>query len=362
MIDHTLLVILAGASVLGFTAGALGSFAVLRRQSLIGDAISHAALPGITIAFLLTLSKNPLVILLGALASGWLGTILIQEITARTKLKEDAALGVVLSVFFGAGIFLLTMIQRMPTANKSGLDNYLFGSAATMLQGDVVTMAAVAAVVFITLFAFWKEFKLLAFDKDYAQTLGFSTTILNFTLTTLIVAGIVIGLQAVGVVLMSAIIIAPAAAARQWTDRLGLMVLIAGSIGAASGAIGAFLSSSIAKLPTGPMIVLSASAIVAFSILFAPKRGIVSERIMHATHQKSIQAQKVLYQLGILAQGHKDPYYAHDVSSITAINKGNVAVALAKLENDGLVKSRYGKWGLTEQGLTESRKFSGEMK
>src|SRR3990172_3140392 len=219
--DYTLRQVAIGSAALGIVNGVLGSFAVLRKQSLLGDGISHAALPGIALAFLLTGSKSSLALLLGAAAAGWIGTLLIIGIVRHTRVKYDSALGLVLSVFFGFGLVLLTYIQKLPIATQAGLDKFLFGQAATLLRKDVMTIGVLGAIVVAFLFAFWKEFKLLSFDPDFAFSLGVPVRTLDVLLTSLLVVSIVIGLQIVGVVLMSAMVVAPAAAARQWTDRLG---------------------------------------------------------------------------------------------------------------------------------------------
>jgi len=264
-----------GAATLGAVSGALGVYAVLRGQSLIGDAMSHAALPGIALAYLVTQSKLPLVLMAGAAATGWLATLAVMTVVRRSRVKYDSALAIVLSVFFGVGLMLLTYIQGLPDAGQAGLDTFLFGQAAALITSDVITMAGLGAVALSGVALFWKEFKLLAFDEAFGQSLGFPMRAVDVGLTTLTVIAIVIGLQAVGVVLMSAMIVAPAAAARQWTDRLGVMMLLSTGFGAAAGVAGALISSTAANLPTGPTIVLCATVIVAVSMLFAPHRGLV---------------------------------------------------------------------------------------
>lgn len=278
--DYTLRVVAAGSAILGITSGVLGSFAVLRKQSLLGDAISHAALPGVALAYLLTGSKSPLVLVMGAALAGWLGTLAVRSIVKRSRIKQDTALGLVMSVFFGVGLVLLTYIQRLPDASKAGLNTFLFGQAAAMLGRDVATMFVLGSLAVLAVVVFWKEFKLLSFDPAFAASMGFPVQLLEVLLTTLLVVAIAIGLQAVGVVLMSALVVAPAAAARQWTDRLGIMVILAAAFGAASGVTGAVVSSSVEHLPTGPTIVLVASVIVALSFAFAPGRGLVARTIL----------------------------------------------------------------------------------
>lgn len=271
--DYTLRTIALGSAILGIVSGALGAYAVLRKQSLLGDAMSHAALPGIALAFLLTGSKMPLVLILGAALAGWMATLFIMSIVNSTRVKYDTALGMVLSVFFGLGLVLLTVIQKRPDATQAGLDKFLFGQAAALLERDVVTMGILGACAISVTMLLWKEFKLLSFDPDFAATLGFPVRMLDILITTLIVIAIVMGLQTVGVVLMSAMIVAPAASARQWTDNLGVMILLSALFGALAGISGAVLSASVPRLPTGPTIVVCVSAIVVFSILFAPRRG-----------------------------------------------------------------------------------------
>ena len=273
--DYTLRTVALGAAILGVVSGMLGSFAVLRKQSLLGDAISHAALPGIVLSFLITRTREPAVLMLGALIAGWVATLFMLNIIRTTRIKDDSALGLVLSVFFGFGLMLLTFTQRLPDATQAGLDKFLFGQAATLLQRDVITMGIIGLVVLGLLVTFWKEFKLITFDPEYAASLGFPVRVLDVVLTTLLVIAIVIGLQTVGVVLMSAMIVAPAAAARQWTDKLNLMVILGGLFGALAGVSGTLISGSAEKLPTGPVIVLCISVIVLFSMLFATNRGLV---------------------------------------------------------------------------------------
>ncbi|MCG9127211.1 metal ABC transporter permease [Candidatus Poribacteria bacterium] len=264
-----------GAAFLGTVSGALGTYAVLRRQSLMGDAISHASLPGIALAFLLTGTKMHLLLILGAAIAGWIGTVIIMAIVRLTRIKYDSALALILSTFFGFGLVLHTLIQKMGNANQAGLDTFLFGQAATILKRDVITIGILGGIVIIIMLILWKELKILIFDEGFAASMGLPIRTLDVLLTSLLVIAIVIGLQAVGAVLMSAIIVAPAVAARQWTDRFSVMVLLAGLFGAVSGVIGTIISSTAAHIPTGPTIILTATLFVIISITLAPNRGLV---------------------------------------------------------------------------------------
>lgn len=352
--DYTLRNVALGAALLGAVAGALGSFAVLRKQSLLGDAMSHAALPGVALAFILTGSKSPFVLLTGALIAAVAGAALMMVTTARTRIKADSALGVVLAVFFGVGLVLMSWVQRNAGANQAGLDKFLFGRAAAIVQEDVIVMAVFSGLALVLLALFWKEFKLLTFDADYAATLGYPVRLLHGLLMTLIVVSIVVGLQLVGVVLMSALVVAPAAAARQWTDRLGVMVALAAGIGAASGVGGALVSSVASGLATGPVIVLFASELVAVSIAFGVQHGMVWDWLRQRRQRREMGAGRVLEVLYDMGQHHHDPHYPHAAVSVQAVLPGyRVAAALVGLARQGFVQQVDDLWALTDKGLAE---------
>ena len=273
--DYTLRTVALGAALLGMVGGSLGSYAVLRGRSLIGDAVAHAALPGIAGAFLLTGSMNPLVLMLGAGATGLAAALLVETTAHTTRVPYDSALALMLSAFFGFGLVLMTYLQRHAGASQAGLDAFLFGQAAALVTHDLYVMAGLGGVALATMLLLWKELKLLSFNPDFGRSLGLPMQLLNGVLTALLVVAIVIGLRTVGVVLMSAVLIAPAVAARQWTHQLGAMVAGAAGIGAATGVAGAVVSASVRNLPTGPTIVLCMGAVVAVSMLVAPERGLL---------------------------------------------------------------------------------------
>lgn len=291
--DYTLRNVALGSMVLGIVSGTLGAFAVLRRQGLMGDALSHAALPGICLAYMWTGSKAPLTLMIGAALAGWIGMTLILTIVRQTRISSDAALGTVLTVFFGVGVVLLTVIQKSNDANQAGLDKYLFGQAATLVQEQVVTMATLGTAALLVVALFYKEFKLLAFDPEFAMSLALPTRRLDLLLTSLLVVAVVIGLNTVGVVLMSAMLVAPAAAARQWTNRLSVMLGLSALFGALSGLSGALVSVSEERLPTGPIIILCASALVIVSVFFGSARGLVWEWLRQRRHRQRLEAPPV---------------------------------------------------------------------
>lgn len=274
--DYTFQIVALGSALLGIISGVLGCFVVLRKQSLLGDGISHAALPGVVLVFILTGSKNAELLLIGALFSGLMATLLILEIARHSRVKFDSALALVLSVFFGLGMVLLTYVQKIPDATQAGLNRFIFGQAATLLPRDVVLMVICGAVLMLLVGLFWKELKLFTFDSEFAQCIGFPRRKINLLLSGMVVLVIIVGLQTVGVILMSAMLIAPAVAARQWTNKLSTMVVLAAIFGGASGIAGATVSSLVSKLPTGPCIVVFISMLVLISVLLAPGRGILS--------------------------------------------------------------------------------------
>ena len=280
-----------------------------------------------------------------------------MSIVRSTRIKFDSALGLVLSVFFGFGLVLLTIIQKMPDATQAGLDKFLFGQAAALLERDVITMGVLGAIAIVTMMVFWKEFKLLSFDPDFGATLGFPMRLLDILLTTLIVLAIVLGLQTVGVVLMSAMIVAPAAAARQWTDHLGTMVFLSSIFGALAGIVGALLSSSIQRLPTGPTIVLCISAIVIVSLSFAPRRGLVWNWIRERNRGR-LHVEAILEDLYSLASAHDDPEHAHSIAVLRLMSSGKAGVdkSLKTLEEQGFVRSvNSDEWALTKAGVEQAR-------
>lgn len=361
--DYTLRTIALGSAVLGIVSGALGAYAVLRKQSLLGDAMSHAALPGIALAFLLTGSKMSLVLIVGAALAGWIATLFIMSIVNSTRVKYDTALGMVLSVFFGLGLVLLTVIQKRPDATQAGLDKFLFGQAAALLERDVVMMGVLGASAIAVTMLLWKEFKLLSFDPDFAATLGFPVRMLDVLITTLIVIAIVMGLQTVGVVLMSAMIVAPAASARQWTDNLGFMIILSALFGALAGISGAVLSASVPRLPTGPTIVVCVSAIVLFSILLAPRRGVLWNWIRERRRRGRLRLEGILEDLYSLALEHRDPGHSHSLSvlKLMSAGKGGVEKSLEVLSERGLVRAvSPGEWALTSAGVEEARRAISE--
>ncbi len=358
--DYTARTILLGAASLGIVSGVVGSYAVLRKQSLVGDVMSHAALPGIVLAFLIMGVKEQLPIFIGAALSAVLAVFLINLVTNNSRIKTDSAMGMALSVFFGLGLVLLTYAQKMPDANQAGLDKFLFGQAEALVEKDVLVIGVTGLFALLVVGLFWKEFKLLCFDPDFGGTMGFSIKSLDLLVTAVIVSAIVIGLQTVGVVLMSSMLIAPAVAARQWTGGMGSMVILAASIAAVSGVTGVALSAGLENVPTGPAVIVCVSVIAFFSVLFSPN-GFFTLKFKDARSRREIKKDYVLKALHDLALEHNDPGYAHSEKLLAlGSEKGfNVRKSLLQLQASGYVE-RAGEenWRLTPSGIRQIRRLS----
>lgn len=276
MRDHNTRVVVAGTTLLGIAAGVVGTFAYLRKRAMIGDALSHATLPGIAAAFLITQGKQLSHLLIGASITGVLGILAVMGLRKHSRLKEDAAIGIVLSVFFGAGMVLVSVVQEIGTGQEAGLTAFIYGKAASMITRDVVLIAWTAAAVIVAVAALHKELRVVCFDQAFAASQGWPVGLIDLLLMALVVLTTVIGLQAVGLILIVALLIIPAAAARFWTDSLVCMTLLAAAVGGMSGLAGSMLSALFPRLPAGAMIVISAGVVFFVSMFGAPHRGVIS--------------------------------------------------------------------------------------
>jgi len=352
---YTVRTVAIGGAILGVVSGVLGCFAVLRQESLMGDALSHAALPGVGIAFLIA-GRDLGVLLIGAGIASWIGVQFIRMVIDTTRIKQDTAMGIVLATWFAGGIALLAYIQGRADASQAGLDSFIFGQAAAMIESDVQLITAVGTFAFIVLMLFWKEFKLVTFDPEFAGANGFRVGLINVMLSTLIVVAIVLGLQLAGVILMVGMLIAPGIAARQWTQKLDQMVILSAVFGAFAGGLGAILSAVDADVPTGPMIIVTAFSIVLISIGFAPQRGLVWTLIRRQGDRRRFASQTTLRDLYKYAQSHGNPAYPVPNSFIRGIGENNVDLGLKQLERLGYVQPKGNAWILTQAGIDVATK------
>ncbi|WP_205504530.1 metal ABC transporter permease [Rufibacter psychrotolerans] len=359
MSDANVRFVTIGSILLAASSAVVGCFTVLRKRALVGDAVAHAVLPGVCLAFLFTGEKNPLLLLLGSFVTGWLSLVLIDVIRANSRIKEDTAIGLVLSVFFGIGILFLTSIQHSGNENQSGLDKFLFGSAAALVGQDLITFGAVALLLLLSVLLLYKEFKLLSFDPAYARTIGLPVKGLELLLTTLTVLAVVVGIQSVGVVLMSAMLITPAAAARFWTDRLGVMVLLAAAMSSLCGAAGAFVSFTAPAMPTGPWIVMLLSLLAIFSFVLAPKKGILARYLLQRRIRRQMTRENILKTLFHLGEATGE--YGHSYSKQQILERRQKPLlqmknSLHTLRRKGLIKKSREGWALTEAGKKEAQR------
>jgi len=292
-------VVLLGTTLLGMAAGTVGVFTLLRKRALVTDALSHATLPGIALAFIVGVAieieaRSMAVLLSGAVATGALGVLLIQLITRYTRLPEDAAIGVVLGTLFGLGAVLLSYIQNMPTGNQAGITSYILGQPAAMNRYEAILIGLIAAGAVAATALLFKEFRLICFDQDFAGAQGWPLFRLDLLIMALVVVVTVIGLKTVGLILIVALVIVPPAAARFWTERLGRMLVISALIGGASGWIGATASALLSNMPAGGIIVLVAGVFFLASLLFAPARGVLASALRHADLRRRVFEQRDL--------------------------------------------------------------------
>ncbi len=358
--DLNVRIVVIGTVLLGIGSAAIGCFALLRKRALMGDAVAHAALPGVALAFMAAGTKNTFVLLLGAAIAGWISMIVMDYIVRKSRIHEDTAIGLVLSVFFGLGILLMTHIQASGAADQSGLDKFLFGQAASLLQEDVYVFGGVSVLLVATIGLFYKEFKLLSFDSDFATVLGFPVRGLEILLTTLIVFAVVVGIQAVGVVLMAAMLITPAAAARYWTERLPVMIVLSSLFGAISGVAGAFVSYIAPRMPTGPWIVTAITAIFLISLLFAPRRGAVARIYRHWRNRRRTLAENVLKAMHHLGEVDGHPFHPRSIGDIQS--RRHLSDAILRRALRGLVRQGYlqqagsNSWRLTPEGSRQGER------
>ncbi|QSE96671.1 metal ABC transporter permease [Fulvivirga lutea] len=358
--DPNVRYVVLGSILITASSAIVGSFTFLKKKALVGDAVAHAVLPGVCLSFILYGEKNPVVLILGAFATGWLALVSIDFITNKSKIKEDTAIGLILSVFFGIGIFLLTIIQKSGNASQSGLDSFLFGKAASLVGSDVYTFSIVAIILVAVVLLLFKELTLLAFDSDFAHSLGLPTKALELILTTLTVLAVVVGIQAVGVVLMAAMLITPAAAARFWTENIKTMILLAAIFGAFSGISGAYISYIAPSMPTGPWIVIVISTIAMVSFFFAPGRGIINRVVRQGKIKKQIGDEnilKVLYQLGEQEKNFFDKRTIDNILSKRAFEKPNLLKGLKRLKREGYLKLDDNEWFFTNEGKEKGQRI-----
>ena len=358
--DPNIRYVALGSVLLSAISAMVGTFTFLDKKSLMGDAIAHAILPGICLGFLISGTKNPWFLIAGAFVTGWLSIYAIEQITSKTRIKEDTAIGLILSVFFGIGVLMLTAIQKSGNAAQSGLDQFIFGKAAAMVGQDLLVFSVVAVFLLLSVWLLFKEFTLIAFDKDFAAAIGMNVRKIRMILTSLVVLAVVIGIQAVGVVLMAAMLITPAAAARFWTDKIKIMIMIASLFGAVSGLSGAYISWLAPAMPTGPWIVVVISSIAILSFFIAPRRGIVARMWKQKMNRRTINEENLLKALYQLGEEEKDFFHGRTATEIQLKRKMDsvqLASIMRRLRRQGYIQLKQSRYFLTGEGLTRGQRI-----
>lgn len=358
--DPNIRYVVLGSMLLAASAAVVGVFIVLKKKALIGDAVSHSVLPGICFAFLFSGSKNISSLIIGAFISGWLSLILIDLIVNKSKIKKDAAISIVLTVMFGLGVVLLTYIQHHGSSSQTGLESFIFGNAAALIGTDVIVFSIIGLILVIAVLVFFKEFALISFNDAYAKTIGVPVSRLELLLSTLTVLAVVAGITAVGVVLMAAMLITPAAAARFWSDNLKKIVLIAAIFGALSGFFGAFISYLAPSMPTGPWMVIASTVIAFASFFFAPQKGYVFKLVQRKKSMLIADDQNVLkifFQLGERIDDFSQGYDVNDLLAVRIIDQTRLRSAIKRLgRKKWLVEETNGKQKLSEEGYKQAAK------
>jgi manganese/zinc/iron transport system permease protein len=347
-LDYTDSVVLVGAVVLGVAAGVLGAFAVLRRRSLVGDALSHATLPGVCVAFVATGAKDASTLAIGAAAAGLIAAGLIVVIEKTGRIRPDAAIGVVLTGFFSLGIVMLTFLSNFNNSSQAGLDTYLFGQAAGLLEQDLVVMGALCGVSLAFVALAFRPLKSALFDLDFSGSIGLPVKALEFAMTAMLVVAIVIGVRTVGAILMVAMLVVPTVTARQLTNRLWSLLVVSGFVGAFVGSTGALISNG-AELPTGPVIVLVGFAVAMAAVFFAPGRGVAWRAGKVMSDRRRASNEGVLIDLEIAVHSGAPPT-VDELVTLSGRPAGTVKRALRDLDRAGALIWDDSRVHLSESG------------
>jgi manganese/zinc/iron transport system permease protein len=354
--------VLLGSTLLGFAAGFLGCFPFLKKRALVGDALAHAALPGVTTAFLLFQSKTLFLLLSGAVVSCLIAYFVIDYLVRYTRVKEDSAFAMVLSVFFALGIFQLTLIQKLPSASQAGLDKFLFGQAGALVGSDVYLLISVSVALVLVVLLFYRGLKYVTFDAVFCRAIGVPVDRYEFLLALLVVVTVAVGMQLVGVVLMAAALLIPPSAARYWTDDLRKMLLLSGLFGGVAGAFGAFVSYTAPRMPTGPWMVIGCVLFFAVSVLFAPKRGAFARFMKLLNYKRRLHEENVLRSLYLAAgEGSYQSEQVVDASKVLqhrSISVRQFEKVTDRLGRKGLIQRVGGGVALNKSGFEYAERLT----
>jgi len=355
--DSSIAFIVLGITILGIGSAYVGTFSFLDNKALLGDAISHSVLPGICLGFLLAGEKNPLYIVGGAIISGSAATFLTSWLKSNTKLSEDSIIATVLSTFFGFGIVLLTVIQKTGNPEMAGLNQFIFGNAIGILEEDLWVYGGLSLIIILSLSLLMKEFSLLVFNQEFGRAIGYPMDFIRLVFNILMILSVVIGIQAIGVVLMAALLITPGAAARFWTDRLSTLLILAGLFAVISGITGTYISFVLPKMPTGPWVVVCLSFLALISFLFAPKKGILFRYISRRKYLRKTHRDHVLKSLFKATEEGKKGLNKNELLSLYPHHKKETLGSISYLLKHNQLNNIQGLIELSESGKTEAKRI-----
>lgn len=355
--DPSITWVVLGITLLGIGSAYVGTFSFLDKKALLGDAISHAVLPGICLGFILAEEKNPLYIVTGAFLSGALATFLSSWLKKNTKLSEDTIIATILSVFFGFGIVLLTGLQKSGNPEIAGLNSFIFGNAIGISETDLLIYGGLSLTIIVVLTLLLKEFRLMVFDPGYGKAIGFPMEAIRFLFNVLMILAVVIGIQAIGVVLMAALLITPGAAARFWTDRLNPLLILAASFSILSGILGTYISFVLPQMPTGPWVVVFLSLIALLSFMFSPKSGIVfryfsRKKYLRKTHRDHLM--KALYKA---QEENKNGLTIEEIYELYPYQKAQIDQSIKDLLQEGFIAKNQLLVMLSTQGISDAMRI-----
>ena len=349
--------VLLGTIILGFTCGFAGVLVILSKKTLIVDAVSHSVLPGICIGFMFTGVKNPIYIISGGMIAGAVAVYLVDWICNISRIKKDASIAITLSVLFSAGVILLNIIQHSGNSNQSGLTDFLFGKAATIIKSDLYIFGVIAGIVILILKLFYRHFKIALFDVGFAKTIGLSEKLIQGLISGLIIISTAIGIQTVGIILMSALIITPASSALFWTNDFKKSILLSGVFGCFSSVVGVFISFLSSDMPTGPWIIIILSSIAIFSAFFS-KKGIITKKIMAVKNKRKILSNnvlKIIYGVYENKKNIRKGCTVKDVLNTNSISTSDLFQGIKILKARKLLVNSNDLWTPTKKGIHEAK-------
>ncbi len=355
--DPSILWVVLGITLLGVGSAYVGTFSFLDKKALLGDAISHAVLPGICLGFILAGEKNPIYIVTGAFLSGGLATFLSSWLKKNTKLSEDSIIATILSVFFGVGIVLLTALQKSGNPEIAGLNTFIFGNAIGISETDLMIYAGLSLTIILVLSLLLKEFRLMVFDPSFGKAIGFPISGIRFIFNVLMILAVVIGIQAIGVVLMAALLITPGAAARFWTDRLNPLLILAASFSIISGILGTYISFVIPQMPTGPWVVVFLSLFALISFLFSPKTGLVFRFFSRQKYLKKTHRDHLLKALYKGLEEGRGGLSIEEIYELYPFQLKQIKDSIEDLKQINFITQNQSIIDLTDKGKTEAMRI-----